>query len=67
MGQSAFIDKYKYLGIVMNTEGNLTEHMHEMGQKIEKIMIQTDKIGEESQEGTEKIKGELKLFETCLA
>lgn len=67
MGQSAFIDKYKYLGIVMNTEGNLTENMHEMGQKIEKIMIQTDKIGEESQEGTEKIKGELKLFETCLA
>ena len=51
----------------MNTEGNLTENMHEMGQKIEKIMIQTDKIGEESQEGTEKIKGELKLFETCLA
>ena len=40
--------------------------MHEMGEKPEKIMLQIDTIGEESEVGTEKLKRELKLFETCL-
>ena len=26
-------DKYEYLGMVINTEGNLKDHIQEMGQK----------------------------------
>lgn len=38
MGQSAEVTvletyRYKYLGIVVNTEGNLKDHTQEMGQK----------------------------------
>ena len=29
-------DKYKYLGMVVNTEGNLKDHMQELGQKKKK-------------------------------
>ena len=29
-------DKYKYLGMVVNTEGNLKDYMQELGQKKEK-------------------------------
>ena len=31
-------DKYKYLGMVINTEGNLKDHIQEMWQKSNKIL-----------------------------
>ena len=31
-------DKYKYLGTVINTEGNLKDHIQEMWQKSNKIL-----------------------------
>ena len=30
-------DKYKYLGMLVNTEGNLKDHMQELGQQKKKI------------------------------
>lgn len=38
VGHSAGDDKYKYLGLVVNIEGNLKDHIPELGQKkIKKI------------------------------
>lgn len=44
MGQSAEVTvletyRYKHLGIVVNTEGNLKDHTQEMGQKWKKNII----------------------------
>ena len=59
-------DKYKYLGMIINTEGNLKDHMQEMWQKSNKILLQINAIGAKSQVGTEEIRVKLKLFELCL-
>ena len=59
-------DKYKYLGMVINTEGNLKDHIQEMWQKSNKILLQINAIGAKSQVGTEEIRVKLKLFELCL-
>ena len=59
-------DKYKYLGMVVNTEGNLKDHIQEMGQKSNKILLEINAIGAKSQVGTEEIRVKLKLFELCL-
>ena len=60
------IDKYKYLGIVINTEGNLKDHIQEMWQKSNKILLQINAIGAKSQVGTEENRVKLTLFELCL-
>ena len=59
-------DKYEYLGMVINTEGNLKDHIQEMGQKSNKILLEVNAIGAKSQLGIEEIRMKLKLFELCL-
>ena len=59
-------DKYKYLGMVINTEGNLKDHIQEMWQKSNKILLQINATGVKSQARTEEIRLKLKLFELCL-
>ena len=58
-------DKYKYLGMVINTEGNPKDHIQEMWQKLHKL-LEINAIGAKSQVGTEEIRVKLKLFELCL-
>ena len=53
-------DKYKYLGMVVNTEGNLKDHMQELGQKKKNQKMQQE---QKNQVGTEEIAVKLKLFE----
>ena len=59
-------DKYEYLGMVINTEGKLKDHIQEMGQKSNKILLEVNAIGAKSQVGIEEIRMKLKLFELCL-
>ena len=59
-------EKYQYLGIVTNTEGNLKDHIQEMWEKSNKILFEINAIGAKSQVGTEEIRVKLKLFESCL-
>ena len=59
-------NKSKYLGMVINTEGNLKDHIQEMGQKSNQILLEINVIGAKSQVRTEEIKVKLKLFELCL-
>ena len=59
-------DKYKYLGMVINTEGNLKDHIQEMWQKSNKMLLQINATGTKSQVGTREIRVKLKLFKLCL-
>ena len=59
-------DKYKYLGRVINTEGNLKDHIQQMWQKSNKILQINARGAAKSQVGTEEIRVKLKLFELCL-
>ena len=59
-------DKYKYLGMVLNTEGNLKEHIRVMRQKSDKILLDINALRAKSQVRTEEISVKLKLFELCL-
>ena len=46
-------DKYKCLEMVTNTEGNLKDHIQEMWQKSNQILLEIIGIGAKSQVGTE--------------
>ena len=59
-------DTYKYLGMVLNTEGNLKEHIRVMRQKSDKILLDINALRAKSQVRTEEISVKLKLFELCL-
>ena len=59
-------DNYKYLEMVINTEGNLKNHIQEMWQKSNQILLEINAIGAESQLGTEEIRVKLKLFDIYL-
>ena len=39
-------NRYKYIGIAINTEGNLKHQIQEMGQKSNKILIEISAIAE---------------------
>ena len=52
--------------MVINTEGNLKDHIQEMGQKSNQILLEVNAIGAKSQVGIEEIRMKLKLFELCL-
>ena len=54
-------DKYKYLQMVINSKGNLKEHIQEMWQKSNKTLLEI-----QSQVETKEIRVRLKLFELCL-
>ena len=69
VGHSAGDDKYKYLGLVVNIEGNLKDHIPELGQKKSKKfkkILEINAIGAKNQVGTEEIAVKLKLFELWL-
>ena len=55
--------KCKYLGMVINTEGNLKDHIQKMWQKSNQILLEVNAIEAKSQVGTEEIRVKLKLFE----
>ena len=65
-GKVQEVEKYKYLGITMNKEGNLQEHIREMEKKAVRISNEINAIGARRQVGTEEVRVKLKLFETCL-
>ena len=58
-------NKYKYLRITINEEGNLKGHIEELKQKCEAINRETETIGTKNQVGKEEIKSQLKLFQAC--
>ena len=58
-------NKYKYLRITINEEGNLKGHIEELKQKCEAINRETETIGTKNQVGREERKSLLKLFEAC--
>ena len=59
-------DNNKYLGMFIDTEGNLKHHIQEMWQKSKKIFLEINVIRANSEVGTEKIRVKLKLSELCL-
>ena len=59
-------DVYKYLGMVKYTKGNLKDHIQEMWQKSNKILLVINAIGAKNQVGTEEIGMTLNLFELCV-
>ena len=58
-------EKYKYLGITINQEGNLKDHIKYINGKCEAISREIEAIGTKAQVGSEEIREKLKLFETC--
>ena len=57
---------YHYLGITINEEGNLAEHVKVIAKKIETISREIDAAGAENQPGKEEIGVNLKLHDTCI-
>ena len=59
-------ETYHYLGITINKEGNLEEHIKITAKKCETISTKIDAIGAKNQVGKEEIRVKLKVFDTCL-
>ena len=59
-------ETYHYLGITINEEGNLEEHIKVKARKCETISREIDAIGTKNQVGKEETRIKLKLFDTCL-
>ena len=59
-------EAYHYLGITINEEGSLEEHMKVIAKKCETISREIDAIGAKNLVGKEKLRFKLKLFDTCL-
>ena len=59
-------EMYHYLGITVNKEGNLEQHIKVIARKCEIISREIDAIGAKYQVGKEEIRVKLKLFDTCL-
>ena len=51
--------------MVRNIEGNLKDHIQEMRQKSNEILLEINTIGRKSQVGTGEIRVKLELFELC--
>ena len=60
------IDTYSYLGIMLNKESNLKEHIKETGNKASRIIREMNGISSKQNVGQEEIRLKIKLFETCL-
>ena len=58
-------NKYKYLGIEMNEEGNLKGHLEYLKRKGEAISREIEAIGAKHQVGKEQVRVQLKLYEAC--
>ena len=59
-------DRYKYIARVVNKEGKLKDHVQQVRQKSSKLILEINAIGAKSQVGTEKVRGKIKRYETCL-
>ena len=59
-------DMCKYLGLVKNTKGNLKDHIKQVWQKSNQILLVINAIGAKNQVGTEEIRMTLNLFELCV-
>ena len=57
---------YSYLGIMLNKEGNLKEHIKEIESKASRIKREINGISSKQNVGQEEIRVKIKLFETCL-
>ena len=60
------VDTYSYLGIMLNKESNLKEHIKETGNKASRIIREMNGISSKQNVGQEEIRLKIKLFETCL-
>ena len=58
-------DKVRYLGMVINLEGNLKDHIRQVETKTNSISKEIKAIGSKSQVRSEETKVKIKLFETC--
>ena len=59
-------DKVRDLEMVINSEGNLKDHIQQVETKTNNISREIKAIGSKSQDGSEEMKVKIKLFETCL-
>ena len=59
-------DKVRYLGMVINSKGNLKDHTQQVETKTSNISNEIKAIGSKSQVGSEEMNVKTKLFETCL-
>ena len=59
-------DKFKYLGMTISMNGQLSEHITELNTRCDIINREICAIGAKTQVGKEEVKTKLKLFETCL-
>ena len=57
---------YSYLGIMLNKEGNLKQHIKETESKASRIIREVNGISSKQNVGQEEIRVKIKLFETCL-
>ena len=57
---------YSYLGIMLNKEGNLKEHIKETESKASRIIREINGISSKQNVGQEDVRVKIKLFETCL-
>ena len=59
-------DKYKYLGVTISIDGQLTENIKKLNSTCDIINLEICAIGAKTQVGKEEVRVKLKLFETCL-
>ena len=60
------VDNYSYLGIMVNKEGNLKEHINKTESKVIRIIREINGISSKQNLEQEEIRVKIKLFETCL-
>ena len=65
-GEVCKTETYHYLGITINEEGNLEEHIKVIARKCETISMEIGAIAAKNQVGKEEMRVKLKLFDTCL-
>ena len=64
-GRIRRIDKCKYLGIIISTDGQLTEHIKELNVRCDITNREICAVWAKTQVGKEEVRVKLKLFETC--
>ena len=65
-GKVQKIDKYKYMGIMVNKQGSLKDHINYKKSKMIGITSSIKQIGSEKEVGGEWLRIQLMLYETCL-
>ena len=59
-------DKIRYLGMAIDSEGNLKDHIRQVETKSRNISKEIKVLRSKIQVGPEEMKVKIKLFETCL-